>query len=286
MYAHQIQEELLYIMLYGAVAMMSLIAGCYLLFRRANTIAPDVTSSVRLRKWTAAFFVAMTLSHVWYLPILYLKSCEDIMMSYLVGAVLDFMTLIPSAIILLLVMLQDHRRPLWPAFVMSAPPIVMLAVCIASRSDALLPLLYAYYLLMAIGLIVYVVRATREYGRWLHENYADLEHKEVWQSLVVLAIILLVLVIYSFASKNMACKYIVQANNIILICYLLWRVETLSDLCIPVNDAEESKDGQDCGEVPPENTQENARQLSIVDNIGPLLKRFCEEPKLYLQYDF
>ena len=272
-------------MLYGAVAMMSLMAGCYLLFRRANAIAPDVTSSVRLRQWTAVFFAAMTMSHVWYLPILFLTSNEDIMMSYLVGAVLDFMTLIPSAIILLLVMLQDHRRPLWPAFAVSAPPIAILAVCIARRSDALLPMLYAYYLLMAIGLIVYVVRATREYGRWLHDNYADLEHKEVWQSLVVLAIILLVFVVYSFASKGMAYKYIVQANNVILICYLLWRVETLSDLSIHVSDAEEVSDGHDCGEAPPENTQENARPQSVVDNIGPLLKRYCEEPQLYLQYD-
>ena len=31
-----------------------------------------------------------------------------------------------------------------------------------------------------------MVRALRQYGRWLRDNYADLEHKEVWQSFVVL----------------------------------------------------------------------------------------------------
>ncbi len=34
------------------------------------------------------------------------------------------------------------------------------------------------------------VRALIQYGRWLRENYADLEHKEVWQSLLFLACVL------------------------------------------------------------------------------------------------
>jgi len=40
----------------GAVAMLSLLASIYLLFRRGNAIAPEITPSVRLRRWTAAFF--------------------------------------------------------------------------------------------------------------------------------------------------------------------------------------------------------------------------------------
>ena len=52
----QIREYLFYMMLYGAVTMMSLMASCYLLFRRANAIAPDITSPKRLRRWTAALF--------------------------------------------------------------------------------------------------------------------------------------------------------------------------------------------------------------------------------------
>ncbi|MBQ8486196.1 MAG: carboxylesterase family protein [Prevotella sp.] len=87
MFDQHIQEDLIYMMLYAAVATMSLMASCYLLFRRANAIAPDVTSSVRLRRWTAAFFASMTLSHLWFLPIAFLTSAEDIMLSYLLGAI-------------------------------------------------------------------------------------------------------------------------------------------------------------------------------------------------------
>ena len=56
---------------------------------------------------------------------------------------------------------------------------------------------------------------------------------------------------------------------IILVCYLLWRVETLSDLSIP------------------EGTTKNVSTSATLPekNIGLMLKQHCEEPRLYLQYD-
>ncbi len=60
-------------------------------------IAPDVTSPVRLRHWTAAFLGACTLSHIWYMPLIYLTSSEDIMTLYFVCALLDFLTVFPLA---------------------------------------------------------------------------------------------------------------------------------------------------------------------------------------------
>ncbi len=308
MYEQQIQNSLFYTMLYGAAAMLALTACCYLLFRRANAIAPDVTSPVRLRRWTAAFFASMTLSHLWYLPVAFCTSSEEILQSYLVGAILDFMTLIPCAIVLLLVMLQDRRRPLWPVGVMVAPVIIGLAACLVYNNIDFMPLFYGYHLLMAVGLLIYMVRATRQYGHWLRDNYADLEHKEVWQSLAVLAIILLVFGLYAFSTKSMTYKYLSQLNCIILICYLLWRVETLSDLSDTISRNEERlRVGELCsgmGETRKgfSRNEENSSSLllppsseahppapppshSSADNIGPLLKQYCEEPRLYLQYD-
>ena len=79
-----------------------------------------------------------------------------------------------------------------------------------------------------------------------------------------------------------------QVIFVILICYLLWRVETLSDLSIPVDDAAEEM-------ATTENVEDNDLSLSIRNrsalplglskNIGPLLKKCCEEQQLYLQYD-
>ena len=99
-------------------------------------------------------------------------------------------------------------------------------------------MLYVYFLLMCIGLIIYMVREVRRYGRWLRDNYADLEHKEVWQSVIVLAIILSVFGLYAFTVEAPVYQYAMQVIALVLVCYFLWRVETLSDLHIPLDLAE------------------------------------------------
>ena len=283
MYEQEFQGDVLYMMLYAVVAALNLVACCYLLLRRGNAFAPDITSPVRLRRWTAAFFAFMTLSHLWYMPSIYLTSSDERMLCYLVGGMLDCLTTFPLAVVILLTMLQDRRRPLWTAWVMVAPSVVIIALSIANHSEAFVPIFNLYLLLLGIGLIVYMVRATKQYGRWLRDNYADLEHKEVWQSIVVLAVIMLGFGIYTSEIGGLANKYIVQVNNILLICYLLWRVETLSDLSssiqtdtiITTNDAEEKTD----------TPESNGLSPTVSSNIGSLLKRFCEEPQLYLQHD-
>jgi len=60
----QIHQDVVYLMLYAGVMVLDLMACCYLLFRRSNAIEPDVTPPVRLRRWTAAFFASMALSHL------------------------------------------------------------------------------------------------------------------------------------------------------------------------------------------------------------------------------
>ena len=294
---NQIREDTLFIIFYSIVTAIAMMASCYLLFRRANAIAPDVKPPVRLRRWAAAFLAALALNHVWYMPIFFLSSNEDIRLCDLVGGLLDSMTLFPVAIIVLLTMLQDRRRPLWPIVVMMTPIVVVGAWSVVTRSYALLPMVYVYSLLMCMGLIIYMVRALRQYGRWLRDNFADLEHKEVWQSFVVLAIIMLVFAIYVFTSEGPVYQYAMQMIVLVLVCYLLWRVETLSDLntkstlevsSVPLSRADDLRiddlrcDSDDC-ELSAIHT--DTALLSFRNNIGPLLKQYCEEPQLYLQYD-
>ena len=275
----QVRHDTLYIMLYTLVTAMAMMASCYLLFRRANAIAPDVTPPIRLRRWTAAFFAVFVVNHVWYMgPTFFLTSSDDIKMASLVGGLIDSITFFPLAIIVLFTMLQDRRRPLWPVAVMVAPLIVGMAWCVVSRSETLVPMLIVYLLLMSFGLIIYMVRELKQYGRWLRDNYADLEHKEVWQSFVVLAIMLLAFSVYALVGEGLVYQYAMQAIVIVLSCYLLWRVETLSDLSLPVNDAEERTDIK-------EDVEDNDLSLSMRNNIGPLLEKFCEEQQLYLQHD-
>jgi AraC-like DNA-binding protein len=189
-------------------------------------------------------------------------------------------------------MLQDRRRPLWPAWVLMLPPVMGVLAYMATCSSDYLSLAYIYFLLMSIGLFVYMVRAVRQYGRWLRDNYADLEHKEVWQTFVVLAVIVLVIGYYVSGDGSMAYEYIVQVLCIVLICHLLWRVETLSDLGIPVasdavvcveDAAAETAATEDAvgdGEI----SSSEALSDATFEQIGSMLKQRCEDTRLYLHH--
>ena len=268
----QIRNDTLFGMLYAVVSALFLVACFYLLFRQGNAFARDVTPSVRLRRWTAAYFGATALCRLWYMQIFFLTSVEDIVVTDLIGGLLDSVV-VPLVIIVMLNMLQDRRRPLWPIALMIVPLVVGAVYSIATLSYAVIPMLHVYLLLLSICIAIYMFRATRQYGRWLRDNYADLEHKEVWQSFVVLAFMLLLFVFYTFIGDVPLFHYAYQVFYIMLLGYLLWRVETLSDLNIPVND-------------PSSPTRNHpALPLGMSKNIGLLLQQHCIDTQLYLQHD-
>jgi AraC-like DNA-binding protein len=260
-------EIIVLLMLYTVGTTVAATACIYLLFRRGNAFAPRIRTPRRLRRWTAVFFGAVALGHLWYLPSVMFTSGDEVMLCMLIGALLDCLVVIPLAIVVMLCMLQDRRRPLWPVGVMISPLVVGVLVCVVTRSDALVPWLRLYFLPLGIGLTVYMVREVRRYGRWLRDNYADLEHKEVWQTFVAMASILLMFGYYVSGDSGMAYEYIIQVCCIALVCFLLWRVETLADLSI--------------SQSPSSETISDA----TYEQIGALLKQQCEDTQLYLQHD-
>ena len=203
----QTRGDILFTILYSVVMAITLLSGCYLLFSKANAFVPRITPPVRLRRWTGVFLASIAVSQMWYMQLFFLSSSEDIEMADLIGGLMQSVTILPVAIIVLLAMLQDRKRPLWPFALMIAPAVLGLAACVVSRSKALYPLIYAYDLPLIIGIIIYMVRALRQYGRWLRDNYADLEHKEIWRSFIVLAIILLAFTINEFCDKAPVYEY-------------------------------------------------------------------------------
>ena len=188
------------------------------------------------------------------------------------------MTVMPLPVVIMLVMLQDRRRPLWPVAALVAPLVVGLAWSAVSRSDDLRLVIYGYFLLLCIGLIIFMVRATKQYGRWLRDNFADLEDKEVWQGFVVMALVLLAYMTYSLDVGAIIFHYAMETVDIVLICYLLWRVETLSDLSIPAGETVEET-------VTTEILEDSDYLSSMHSNIDALLKQHCEETRIYLQHD-
>ena len=265
MYEYKGLEDILYIMLYGGAATLAFFACLYLLFRPSNILDPAINPPIRLRRWTAAFMASIVLSHLWWGILgLYLLT-DDHALRNTVAIGLDSLTLVPCMMALLLCLLQDCQRPLWPIMTSMLPvAAAVIGLGIMMRSEFFEMFIQIYLLSIAFTFIIYMVYAVREYGRWLHDNFADLENKEVWQSLILLVVILVMFLAYKVNHGGLMMEYITQINTLVLIAFLLWRIETLQKLAPVV---------------------EPATDTTELNYIGGLLEQQCEETGLYLQHD-
>jgi len=232
MYDYRGLQDMFFMMLYGMAGFFALLACLYLLFRRGNAfVGEEVKSSLRLRRWTAALLAAMAVSHVWWYVIGVYWLADDWLVRTILVIMLDHSTLVPLVMGVLLAMLQDRRRPLWPWLLVQLPVVVDAAVGMAQRD-----MFYGYELphYWQLGVIVafavYYIFALRQYGRWLLDNYADLDRKEVWQSMVFALVLFAVYMIYTSNAGELMREYLSQVVSIVIIAFLLWRVETLQEL--------------------------------------------------------
>jgi AraC-like DNA-binding protein len=133
-----------------------------------------------------------------------------------------------------------------------------------------------YGLVLIVAFIIYMVVAVRQYGRWLRDNYADLEHKEVWISLTLLIGLMILITSFEY-TDNYVMNTIVHLIGFPLAGLLLWRVETLKDL------------STDSLAPHPDQTDvclsENPSTKGKTTHIGQLLVKHCEDTQLYLQTD-
>ena len=231
MYDYQGLQDVFFIMLYGMAGFFAMLACVYLLLRRGNAFAEDVRSSCVLRRWTAAFMAAIVASHVWWYVLGTCFLTDDRLVRNITTIMLDHVTLVPLTMAVLLAMLQDRRRPLWPWLLAQAPEVLAAALGIAGRSEFWGYQVVHYWQLGVIAVfVVYYIIALRQYGRWLLDNYADLEHKEVWQSMVFIIVLLAVYMVYTSNAGELVREYLSQVITLVIIAFLLWRVETLQEL--------------------------------------------------------
>ncbi len=231
MYDYQGLQDVFFIMLYGMAGFFAMLACVYLLLRRGNAFAEDVRSSCVLRRWTAVFMAAIVASHVWWYVLGTCFLTDDRLVRNITTIMLDHVTLVPLTMAVLLAMLQDRRRPLWPWLLAQAPEVLAAALGIAGRSEFWGYQVVHYWQLGVIAVfVVYYIIALRQYERWLLDNYADLEHKEVWQSMVFIIVLLAVYMVYISNAGELVREYLSQIITLVIIAFLLWRVETLQEL--------------------------------------------------------
>ena len=193
MFLEQIPAEYTFLfVLYGGSAFTALIACLYLCLRKGNAIAPDTTPPMSLRRWAAALFGFAFLSHVWWL-LFFVFSNDLYSVFLLVVAVIDYVALLISIGGSLFAMLQDRKRQVWPLAVAMIPYAALLTLNVVFPKDFFLHIAIVYLMFVFLLFSIYMVFAVRQYKHWLRDNYADLEHKEVWISHVLILIVLLLL---------------------------------------------------------------------------------------------
>ena len=232
MYEYQGLQDVFFLMLYGMAGFFALLACLYLLFRRGNAFVGDeITSSLVLRRWTAAFMAAIAASHVWWYVLGIYWFTDDRLVRNITTIMLDYATLVPLTMAVLLAMLQDRRRSLWPWLLAQVPEVLAAALGIAGRSEFWgYQVVHYWQLGVIVVFVVYYIIALRQYERWLLDNYADLEHKEVWQSMVFIIVFLAVYMVYTSNAGELVREYLSQIITLVIMAFLLWRVETLQEL--------------------------------------------------------
>ena len=119
-----------------------------------------------------------------------------------------------------------------------------------------------------------------ELVRLQSKNYADLEHKEVWQTYLVMSAFLPSTFFYSFLNVDRVFDFLLEVVNIPLLFILLWRVETLQDL-------EESAEEpfEESVEEPFEDGAAESAPATQFAKIELMLQQNCIDTQYYLQHD-
>ena len=304
---HISAEVILFFILYGITGVVPLIAAVYLLLRRGNAFASDVTPPLRLRRWAASFFAVAALGHVWWL-LFYIfsgdiHSVDDVFLSvgYIAAVVLDSVTLLTTIAGTLLAMLQDRKRPVWPVFSAMIPFVALGGVLMVYPSERLMQIAFAYIVLLYVLFSVYVAFAVRQYGRWLRDNYADLERKEVGLTHVLSLVFMLLFIFYVLLDTNIIMIYLLHVLEFALFGLLLWRVETLptlqeetqmQKLSTPLDSRRKATGRRaflrSVGAQALRGGLGNGAGGEVYDlaQIERLLKEHCVDKQLYLQHDF
>ena len=280
-------EYILFFVLYGITGVVPFISAIYLLMRRGNAFAPEVTPPLRLRRWAASFFAVSALGHVWWMLLyLYLRnsnSIDDVFSSavYVAIVMFDYVAMLTTIAGTLLSMLQNRKRSIRPVIVAMIPFVILGILQILFPRTFFIMFAGIYILVLYVLFSLYMVFAVRQYGRWLNDNYADQENKKVWLSQVVSLVFLLLFILYALVDiENITLIYALHVIELVFFCLLLWRVETVpefadtftvEEVCISPTKS------------PTSNLQSQTSNLSSY--IEQQLKEHCVDTQIYLQHD-
>ena len=291
--------ELYQYVIHFAVMMTILTSmAVYLLVSKRNAFGSEIVTDQRLRRkagWMILIYVLVYLANI---P-LYFWLSDNQQLLEMVSVTLDMMVTYPTVLYFMLELLQDRRRwdnRLWWLSLLAVMP---LTGWLLTHWSWWIGVLYGLYLTELVTFIVWYVRATKAYHRFLADNYADLEHKElVWSWMILSSIFLstinyLLTMFQSDMHTIVVCTYAIHLADTIFIALIVWHIDHQQVLEPQTEEwTEEVLKSQEAETVETEamettNTHEvpASRKDIIIYKTGELLRKHCEEAQLYLQRD-
>ena len=301
--------ELYQYVIHFAVMMTVLTSmAVYLLVSKRNAFGSEIVTDQRLRRKAGRLIFIYTLIYLTNIPML-LWLADDLQLLQMASVTVDMTIWCPVVLHFLLELLQDRRHWDNRLLLISVLAVMPLTGWLLTGHAWWKWAVYGMYIAEVVFFIGWYIRAAIAYRRFLADNYADLEHKEVTWSWIILSSMFFSLINYLlmlFQSDMQICvalSYIFHLADILFIGIIVWHIDRQQVLePLAEESVEEVQKSQEAEAVETEamepevmeteamettNTHEfpASRKDIIIYKTGELLRKHCEEAQLYLQRD-
>ena len=149
----------------------------YLLVSKRNAFGSEIVTDQRLRRKAGRLIFIYTLIYLTNIPML-LWLADDLQLLLMASVTLDMTIWCPMVLHFLLELLQDRR---WDnrLLLISVLAVMPLTGWLLTGHAWWKWAVYGMYIAEVVFFIGWYIRAAIAYRRFLADNYADLEHKEV-----------------------------------------------------------------------------------------------------------
>lgn len=270
----------------------------YLLVSKRNAFGSEIVTDQRLRRKAGRLIFIYVLIYLANIPMV-LWLADDLQLLQMITVTVDMTIWCPVVLHFLLELLQDRRRWDNRLLLISVLAVMPLTGWLLTGHTWWKWAVYGMYIAEVVFFIGWYIRAAIAYHRFLADNYADLEHKEVTWSWIILSSMFFSLINYLlmlFQSDMQICvalSYIFHLADILFIGIIVWYIDHQQVLePLAEESVEEVQKSQEAEAVETEamettNTHEvpALRKDIIIYKTGELLRKHCEEAQLYLQRD-
>lgn len=283
-----------YLIHFAVMLTILIMMAVYLLTSRRNAFGSELITDQHLRRKAGRLIFIYTLIYLTNIPMV-LWLADDLQLLQMASVTVDMTIWCPVVLHFLLGLLQDRRHWDNRLLLISMLAVMPLTGWLLTGYAWWKWAVYGMYIAEVVFFIGWYIRAAIAYRRFLADNYADLEHKEVTWSWIILSSMFFSLINYLlmlFQSDMQICvalSYIFHLADILFIGIIVWYIdhqqilEPLTAEAVAEELAmEEEADTDDTSNML---TNQPTKDDIIVIKTGALLRKHCEEAQLYLQRD-